>query len=545
MPGCNSSIVDNACCPDDTCWPSDEKISEFAKSLQGSLYRPSDSNYVSVNTWKNFIYHRKPNIIVMVTGVDDVRKSLSFARRYNILVTIKSTGHSYNGRSTRDGSLQINMKNMKGRRLNLNSDRNPAGEITVETGNTWGDIYKEVEQNDRIIVGGAEQTVSPGGYTQGGGHSPIARSLGLAVDNLLEAHLVTVNGDLVTARENETIVTHSNGSTETVLDGDLLWAIRGGGGGVWGVIINFTFRLHSKPPQVVVSNHYFSFIQSGAVPGRQTLKDLFRIIQRLPSRWGGYLIFNNEKSKDIPNAWGYVQLALNHFGPWNLSSRAAVDEVVNLTPLQLKDIKNKTSYWEFGQGAGAQAPSKVRLYLAGSFLLNDSAKFDKWVDAMVDRMTDIRVPYTSGCVGTMIGGKASQENAHTSVSARFRTGLFCMSCYTAWLDPRMDAIGIAAGHKLNEELLKYGQGVYYNEPSYDLPNWKELFWGGNYDRLLTIKRRWDPDNFLWCYHCIGSDIQNTGSAPAKCSVGGAVIQSAGWLTVATLSLIVIILRQSD
>ena len=213
-------------------------------------------------------------------------------------------------------------------------------------------------------MGGAEQTVSPGGYTQGGGHSPVSRSLGLAVDNLLEVQLVTVNGDLVTARESETVVSDVNGTTTTLPHGDLLWAIRGGGGGVWGVIVNYTFRLHYKPSQVVVSNHYFSFFlgSGSSAPGRKTLKDLFKIIQTLPSQWGGYLIFNNNPSKDIAGAWGYVQLALNHFGPWDLPSRAALDQVVNLTPLQLKTIENKTSYWEFGQGTEApKDPPKVIL----------------------------------------------------------------------------------------------------------------------------------------------------------------------------------------
>ena len=135
-------------------------------------------------------------------------------------------------------------------------------------------------------------------------------------------------------------------------------------------------------------------------------------------------------------------------------------------------------------------------------------------------------------------------NVHTSVTPKFRTALFSMSCYTAWLDSRMDAIGNAAGRKLNDELLKYGEGVYYNEPAYDLPDWKNLFWGGIYDKLLTIKRRWDPDNFLWCHHCIGSDVQNTGAVPAKCAVSSTVRLNFEWPCVVVLSLMTVLFTQS-
>ncbi|KAK3607170.1 hypothetical protein CHS0354_004434 [Potamilus streckersoni] len=125
-------------------------------------------------------------MIVMANSVEDVQKSVLFANRYDLLVTVHSSGHDYNGRSTADGSLMIDLSSMKEISINLQSKRHEAGEVTVESGNSWLKIYEKVQSVDRVVVGGSSHTVSPGGYTLGGGHSPISRSFGLAADQVLE-----------------------------------------------------------------------------------------------------------------------------------------------------------------------------------------------------------------------------------------------------------------------------------------------------------------------------------------------------------------------
>eukprot|EP01084_Bolivina_argentea_P221207 374712_1 len=122
---------------------------------------------------------------------------------------------------------------------NYKINGNDKSSFTVETGLQWGEIYKIVDKHNRIIIGGSDGTVGPGGYSMGGGHSPLSPSFGLSADWITDFYMVDANGDIVH-------VYNSSGSNQT-LD-DLFWSLRGGGGGTFGVIINITFILH-KPVQ--------------------------------------------------------------------------------------------------------------------------------------------------------------------------------------------------------------------------------------------------------------------------------------------------------
>ncbi|XP_041361011.1 VAO-type flavoprotein oxidase VAO615-like [Gigantopelta aegis] len=529
---CTCSIIDTRCFPGQTCWPNQRQVFEFITSLSGKVYQPSNKEYSQFNTYREIRYHRSPAFVVYVTGVNDVIACMKFARKHNILVTIKSSGHSYNGRYTHDGSLQINMMKMKYKNVKIDSDRNEAGEITVETGNTWKEIYQEVQRYDRVVVGGSEHTVTPGGYTQGGGHSPISRSLGLAVDHVIEAQLVTADGRLVTARENETLVTDADDKVTRIENGDLLWAIRGGGGGVWGVIINYTFRLHRQPSGMVTSKHFFEFIVNDTVPGTQILKNLFPMLKELPPEWGGYLLINNFKTKTFqPGAWGHITLALNYFGDWDSPKRNKIKTIVDITNKHFHFMSNKTSFWDYTQGTNSTEVASSRTYIANGFLHSNETDFSDWVDAVSTFMLKNRD--SAGCTGTLLGGQVNVTNPATSVSPKFRSATFAMTCYTAWLDEKDDEKHLEMGRQLNDDLVEYGDGVYYNEPSFYLPAWKEEFWGGNYDRLLAIKRKWDPDNFLWCHHCVGSDLSPSGKpGPITCAGDRA---NALWLVVVSLT----------
>ncbi|KAK3596577.1 hypothetical protein CHS0354_015110 [Potamilus streckersoni] len=102
--------------------------------------------------------------------------------------------------------------------------------------------------------------------------------------------------------------------------------------------------------------------------------------------------------------------------------------------------------------------------------------------------------------------KISQfPNDSSPIHPGFRKGLVCMTCVVAMFDLRNDDENIAAGKKFARQLQTYGNGVYMNEAAYDLNNWQEAFWGNHYNRLLEIKRKWDPTNFFTCYHCVGSE----------------------------------------
>lgn len=105
----------------------------------------------------------------------------------------------------------------------------------------------------------------------------------------------------------------------------------------------------------------------------------------------------------------------------------------------------------------------------------------------------------------------------TAVNPHFRSGVMSLSCGMSWSNAFLDRIKIARAEELTPQIVKLGKGVYFNEPSAKLDDWKYQYWGGHYDRLLSVKKLWDPENILTCLHCVGSDevdLHGSGSVPA-------------------------------
>jgi len=481
------------------------------------MITPFSPSYSKLALMRNIRVTKEPYMIIMVENVHDVQQVMLFARKYNLFVTIQSSGHSYIGRSTGDGSIQINFKEMKKKTINLNSARNPAGEITVEPGNAWIDVYNEVSQVSsmengkrvgRVVVGGSAHTVAMGGYTQGGGHSPFCRQHGLAVDNLLEATLVTADGRIMTVSEDGTKVVGLDGSVTQNNDTSLFWAIRGGGGGTWGAVVSFTFKLHYAPER-------FRNIQAGWILkagdvddfGRETLKFVLREVEKLCPSWGGYVMLSGAK---IPNTnlKGSVTLFLNHFGSSIDDCNSGVDKLLAYNVSKNQYMAKDITYPNFiGYENTAHDPDYTNSYIVNTFVQHSTVTDDSKLDELID----IFINMDGACTGAMIGGKASQVPAgDTPVNPSFRSGLLSITCGMSWdraqVTDSRPQIDIA--RRLGLSLRQLENGVYFNECDEDLSDWKTSFWGNmdNYCKLKAIKRQVDPDNFLWCHNCVGSDF---------------------------------------
>lgn len=137
-------VCDRYCHPGQSCWPSLQDEIDFYKSVNGRLKTAFDADYGNLTLMMNTRVTELPYVIIMAGSVDDVIKAVKFANKYNIRITVRSSGHDYIGRSTADGSLQINLQNMTGIQFNMSSTRHQDGEVTVESGNTWLRVYNEV-----------------------------------------------------------------------------------------------------------------------------------------------------------------------------------------------------------------------------------------------------------------------------------------------------------------------------------------------------------------------------------------------------------------
>ncbi|WP_306052976.1 FAD-binding oxidoreductase [Natronococcus wangiae] len=213
----------------------DAEIERLDGTLRGDLIRPDDPEFDDARAIYNGMIDKHPRLIARCTDVADVIAAVNFGRERELETAIRSGGHSGPGLCTVDDGLVIDLSNMTGTRVDLETKT-----VHVEPGCTWGDVDHATHAFGLATVSGIVSTTGVGGLTLGGGHGYLTRKYGLAIDNLVSADVVLADGRLVRASETE--------------DPDLFWALRGGGGN-FGVVTSFEFQLH--PVETVVAGPMF------------------------------------------------------------------------------------------------------------------------------------------------------------------------------------------------------------------------------------------------------------------------------------------------
>jgi FAD/FMN-containing dehydrogenase len=199
--------------------------------VRGSLIRPEDESYEQARAVHNAMIDRHPALIVRCVDVADVIAVVNYAREHDVELAVRCGGHNVAGFGTIDDGIVLDLAPLKG----INVDP-MARTVTVQGGCTWGDVDHATHAFGLATPGGVVSTTGVGGLTLGGGLGYLTRRCGLSIDNLLAADVVLADGSFVTASEGE--------------NADLFWALRGGGGN-FGVVTSFTFRLH--PVDTVVA----------------------------------------------------------------------------------------------------------------------------------------------------------------------------------------------------------------------------------------------------------------------------------------------------
>jgi FAD/FMN-containing dehydrogenase len=199
-------------------------VNEFKTSLRGQLLTPGDAGYDDARLIHNGMHDKRPALIARCTGVADVVAAVNFARTHHLLVAVRGGGHNVAGNASCDGGIMIDLSQMKG----IHVDQK-AKTARVQGGATLGDLDRETQVFGLAAPGGNVSTTGVGGLTLGGGFGHLRRKYGLAIDNLQSVDLVTADGQVLTASQDE--------------NAELFWGLRGGGGN-FGVVTSFEFRLH-------------------------------------------------------------------------------------------------------------------------------------------------------------------------------------------------------------------------------------------------------------------------------------------------------------
>lgn len=209
----------------------EEALQKFKATVRGSLIRCGDADYDKARGVWNGMIDKHPALIICCAGRDDVIAAVNFARIHHLLVAVRGGGHNVNGNATCDGGLVIDLSPMKAIQVDQEARR-----VRAQAGVTWGDLDRETQAFGLAVPGGLVSTTGIAGLTLGGGLGWLRRKHGLSCDNLVSVELVTAEGQCLRASATE----HA----------DLFWGVRGGGGN-FGIVTSFEYRLHPVGPEVM------------------------------------------------------------------------------------------------------------------------------------------------------------------------------------------------------------------------------------------------------------------------------------------------------
>src|SRR5213592_1414552 len=207
-----------------------DAVIELASKFSGQLLQPTDAGYEEERKVHNGLVNKHPALIARCRGVADVVDAVDLARKADLEVAVRGGGHNVAGRATVDGGLMIDLLPMKGIHVDPS-----ARTARAQGGVTWAELNRETQLHGLAVTGGVVSTTGIAGLTLGGGLGWLMGKYGLALDNLRSVELVTAEGEVLRASEDE--------------KPDLFWAVRGGGGN-FGVATSFEYQLHSVGPIV-------------------------------------------------------------------------------------------------------------------------------------------------------------------------------------------------------------------------------------------------------------------------------------------------------
>ena len=431
-----------------------------------------EDNYVMFNPDFNYI---RPAFIAFPESVEDVQRCLQCSAANSVPCVVKSGGHSNSGYSTIDGSLHngfvISMTKLD--KVSVKGDT-----VVIGGGAWWEDVYAEMDDDlDLLLTGGACPTVGVSGFMMGGGYSFLSRQYGLGIDNVISMTMVTGDGSRVVTANSTT-------------NPDLFWALRGGGGGNFGIVTEITLQGH----RVTSSKYVMGSIgfEAGAT-SQEALATIGRISPHLPhNMFLHFYILSNR--------------VLNIFFFYMGSSEDALEHLRPLTELaSTVDSSYMSSYYDCL--ANAFTPS-VGTY--GRACLTEVID-----EGFAEILFTMDIPIAPNCaivfdqLGGAIRETPSDETAYFYRSAEFEATFRCFNAINDAL--RHVSVEFQDNHIYALEQTEYCVGSYVNGMDSRLDDWQRKYYGGNYARLMEIKAKWNPigTGYFHFPQEIGSDYTST------------------------------------
>jgi len=433
-------------------------VKEFAANLRGRLLTASDQDYDQARRVWNKMIDRRPALIARCSGAADVARAVAFAHDRELLVAVRGGGHSFPGYSMCNGGLVIDLSAMRGVRVD------PIAKTARVAGGAWlGDLDWESQQYRLATPMGSVSNTGVAGLTLGGGYGWLSRSYGLACDNLISGDLITADARLqrVSAAENP----------------ELFWALRGGGGN-FGVVSSFEYRLHPVGPQVLAGNLSYAPAQT-----RDALEYYGQFAARAPRELAVGLEL--ARGGDEGDA-AHLTLKVCFVGDPREGARLLQPLRTAVKPLE--DSIRMLDYVKLQKQSDGPPLSDYNVYVKGGYVAElTPALIDALLnDAGMDPLVGIELIHC---------GAAIADVAPTATALAHRRELFQLLVLAGWKDSADNERNRAKVHAAWDKLSAFTSGFYVNLNNADQKAVDDNY-GPNRARLTALKKRYDPDNLF-------------------------------------------------
>jgi len=426
-------------------------------ALKGQVIAPGDADYDTARRIHNGMIDKRPAAIARCTGVADVIAALAFGREHGLPIAVRGGGHNVAGKAVIDDGLVIDLSGMKGMRVD------PVNRIArAQGGLTWGEFDRETQAFGLATTGGAISSTGIAGLTLGGGIGWLQRQHGLACDNLLSADVVTADGRFLIASETE--------------NRDLFWGLRGGGGN-FGIVTSFEYRLHPVGPVLAGPIlHPFS-----------AAKEAFAFYRDF-SRSAPDELFCEFGLSALPDGQRAVFIFLFYNGPAEEAERVVAPARAFGSPLE--DLLGPQTYCEAQQAFDADFPFGLLNYWKSS---NVRELSDDAIETMVAFME--KAPSMRPIVILDQFGGAVARVPNDATAFGHRDAAYDLVIAAIWSEASEQDAHIEWAKSFWEAMQPYASSdVYVNYLSDEGDERVRAAYGHHYERMVELKRKYDPEN---------------------------------------------------
>ena len=445
------------------------QIESLRAALRGPLLQPGDAAYDESRTIWNAMIDRRPALIARCTGAADVMLAVDFARENGLLLAVRGGGHNIAGNAVCDRGMMIDLS-----RMNLVRVDPKTRTAHVGAGATLGDLDHETQAFGLATPTGINSTTGVSGLTLGGGFGWLSRKYGMTVDGLVAADVVMANGKLVRASERE--------------NPDLFWAIRGGGGN-FGIVTRFEFRLYPVGPDVLAGLVVYPIDQA-----RSALTQYRDFARTLPDETAAWVVLR--RAPPLPflpasiHGKEVVIFALFHGGDPE-KGKAILEPVRRFgTPAGEHIGIQPFTAWQSAFDP-LLTPGARNYWKSHNFTRLD----DGLVDLVVKFVGELPSPHTEIFIGQL--GGAMGRVAPDATAYAERKAEYVMNVHGRWETAAEDGSGVAWCRRLFDAAAPHATGgVYVNFMTEDESDRVSKAYGGNFRRMAEVKAKYDPDNLF-------------------------------------------------